>query len=130
MPQKTHFVIDTSLSSTSSTEEDYNQIQITLPEYFTRSINPDKHVEIVLVRVYDLENHKPLDGSMHSTIAQRDASSNYYICSVNVLYPVPYTFTISDNRAVFNVWFRGMDGQVFLLTPSKVRIIIEMNLIY
>ena len=110
--------------------ETFNTLTIKLPSYFTSSTNPNKAVEILLVRLVDTETEIPIDGSAHSDLIMSNASADYYLSSVNLAYPVPRRFVIPDNKAVFNVWFKRINGKVVDLNPSNVRVIMEMNLIY
>ena len=110
--------------------EKYNAIQIRLPEYFSSSRNSNKCVNVLMARLYDIENMKQIEGSMHSDLVMRDACADFYCCSTNNLYPIPMKFVISDNKSMFNVWFKDISGSIVDLDPAKVRVIIEMILSY
>ena len=110
--------------------EVFNTLTIKLPPYFTSSTNPNKSVEILLVRLINIETELAIDGTAHSDLVMSNASADHYLCSVNLAYPIPRSFVIPDNKAVFNVWFKRLNGRVIDINPTNVRVIIEMNLIY
>ena len=135
-PQATHFVIDSFLSETSEAPTDtdtWDTIFVDLPSYFVNSTHSHKSVEIELVRVIDFESWK--DGvevisSMHSDLADQDASSDCYVCASNTLYNNPKSYLVGANRNKMECWFRRIDGSIINLHPAKTRIIIEMLLRY
>ena len=146
MPQQVYFTIDTftsdkenncscscSASPAACTEayaEIFNTLTIKLPQYFTSSMNPNKNVQIEMVRLFDIENEKLIIGSAHSDLIMLNATADFYVCATNVAYPHPKTFTISDNKGIFNMWFKTITGSVVDIAPSKARVIVEMILSY
>ena len=92
MPQQVYFTIDTftsdkenncscscSASPAACTEayaEIFNTLTIKLPQYFTSSMNPNKNVQIEMVRLFDIENEKLIIGSAHSDLIMLNVERN------------------------------------------------------
>ena len=136
MPQTVYFTVDTFTSelereaTNSEGEGAYNAITFKLPEYFTNARNPNKTVQVLLVRLYDLATQAKIEGSVHSNLVMSQQSADYYICATNLAYPNPKTYTISDNKAMFDVWFKRVNGSIVDLDPTKTRVIIELLLTF
>ena len=110
--------------------ETYNTITIQLPQYFTNALNPNKTVQVLMVRLYDPSTSERIEGSAHSDIVMTSASADYYVCATNLAYPIPKTYVIPTNKPTFNVWFKRVDGSIVDLEPSKTRVIIELLLTF
>ena len=108
----------------------YNTFYCDLPQYFISSRNANKEIQVLICRVYDLENDCEIQSSMHSDIAMINASADSYIAATNTLYPVPKRYRIGDNRSTFKIWFRDVYGQVISLSPTKTRAVVELVLVY
>ena len=110
----------------------YDTVYITLPTYFTQSRNANKRIHIQQVKLFDITSDEPteINASMHSDIVQINASADNYCCFCNALYPIPPTFTLSDNKSKFECWFRDLKGNLVDIDPTKVRLILETVLEY
>ena len=106
----------------------YDTLYISLPSFFTSCPNSKKSVAIIIARLFDISEQKELTGSIHSSLVQFDASADSYCCSANVLYSEPKRFTIADNTAIFEVWCRDIQGNIYDLNPAKTRLILELVL--
>ena len=117
---------------------EYDTLHIKFPEYFIESGNPNKRIEVEICRLFDMTSTDPVTGekgmemaaSMHSDIWNVNDSADHYICSTNTLYNNPKTYTVGDNRSVFEIWFYKPDGSVIDLDPLKTRAVIEFVLKY
>ena len=114
----------------SAEDDKYNTFYCDLPPYFIYSRNPNKEIQVLICRVYDLENNCEIQSSMHSDIAMINASADSYIAATNTLYPVPKRYKIGDNRSTFKIWFRDLFGVVVSLSPEKTRAVVELVLVY
>ena len=101
-----------------------------LPSYFINSTNPNKEIQVLICRVYDLETGFEIQSSMHSDIVMINASADNYVAATNTLYNVPKRYRIGDNRANFKIWFRDIWGNLINLDPKKTRAIVELVLVY
>ena len=134
--KSTHFIVDSFLSDIANdiTEDDvWDTIYIDLPTYFINSTNPNKAVEIELARVIDFSTWAEgaeVISSMHSDIAEQDASADNYVCATNTLYNNPKTYLVGANKNTIECWFRKIDGTLINLHPNSTRIIVEMILRY
>ena len=108
----------------------YDTIWIQLPQYFVNSSNPKKSIDVLMVRVFDVNNGVELVASVHSDIVQMNKSSDSYMCAANQLYPIPKKYIMPDNTAVFEVWVRRMDGNILDLDPDQTRVVMELLLKY
>ena len=108
----------------------YDTIWIQLPQYFVNSPNPKKSIDVLMVRVFDVNNGVELVASVHSDIVQMNKSSDSYMCAANQLYPIPKKYIMPDNTAVFEVWVRRMDGNILDLDPDQTRVVMELLLKY
>ena len=124
--------------STTPTTITYDTLHIKFPDYFVESGNPYKQVEVEICRLFDLtktdsyteETGIEMAASMHSDIWNMNDSADHYICSTNTLYNNPKSYTIGDNRGIYEIWFYKPDGSVVDLDPLKTRAIIEFVLKY
>ena len=120
-------------ATASASDAVWDTIFIPLPRYFVDSRSAEKAVQIELCRVFDftqVADGQELISSLHSDIAAVDSSADNYIASTNVLYNTPKAYVIGDNRDIFQVWFRKINGDIIDLHPTKTRCIIEMVLRY
>ena len=154
--QFAHFTIDTSTASISNSSSHhyptlvYNQhvnynpsmlpvtanatplntIYCTLPPYFIHSRDPGKEIQLLIFRVFDLEQGCEIQATLHSDISIIDASADHYIASSNTLYSIPKRYKIGDNRSMFQMWLRDLNGNLLDLDVTKLRVIIELVLSY
>ena len=110
----------------------FDTVFISLPAYFTQSRNANKRLFILQVKLFDITSDVPTEitASMHSDIVQINASADNYCCSCNMLYPLPPSFTLADNKSRFECWFRNIRGELIDIDPLKVRLVIETVLEY
>ena len=108
----------------------YDTIYITFPKYFVQAPNTKKYVEILLVRLFDLQTLEEIKASFHTNLIRNNESADNYMCATNVAYPVPKKYVCSDNKEKFECWFRDIRGNIIDLDPSKRRVIIECVLHY
>ena len=134
--QSTHFIVDSFLSDIANelTEDSvWDTIYVDLPTYFVNSNNPNKCVEIELARVIDFTSWSEgveMISSLHSDIAEQDASADNYVCATNTLYNNPKSYLVGANKNMIECWFRKIDGTLINLHPNSTRVIIEMILRY
>ena len=132
----THFIVDSFLSDIANeltAESIWDTIYVDLPTYFINSTNPNKAVEIELARVFDFTSWSEgaeMISSLHSDIAEQDASADNYVCATNTLYNNPKSYLVGANKSTIECWFRKIDGTLINLHPNNTRIIIEMVLRY
>ena len=153
--QFAHFTIDTSTASVSNGSNHYptlaykehvnynptmipvtanatplNTIYCSLPAYFIHSRDAKKEIQLLIFRAFDLEGGYEIQATLHSDIASIDASADHYIASSNTLYSVPKSYKIGDNRSMFQMWLRDLNGNLLDLDTTKLRVIIELVLSY
>ena len=125
---------DTTYQNTSSSSDTlvstvkYDTLFIALPSFFTHCPNPKKSVSLLIARLFDITEMKEIAASIHSNIVQFDASADNYCCTANMLYPIPKRFVLADNKTVFEVWARDLQGNIIDFDPLKTRLILEFLL--
>ena len=115
-------------SDTLAADVMYDTLYIALPSFFTQAPNSKKSVSIIIARLFDITEQKELAGSIHSTLVQFDASADSYCCTANLLYSEPKRYIIADNKTIFEVWARDIQGNIYDLNPAKTRLILELLL--
>ena len=126
--QRTNY--NPAMMSSDSNDTSMNTIYCYLPPYFVHSRSPNKEIQLLIFRVFDLTTGTEIQASMHSDICMMDASADNYIASSSTLYTIPKRYKIGDNRSVFQLWFRDLYGNLLNIQPDKVRIIVEFVLSY
>ena len=77
------------------------------------------------------DKFKPLEATVHSTLARTHANFDQFICRTNTDYYVsPRDFQINDYETAFDFWFYTLDGDVVDVNPEKTVAIYEFKLTY
>ena len=110
----------------------FDTVYINLPAYFVQSRSPNKRIILLQARLIDIssDTFTPIAGSLHSSLIQMNESADNYCMSTNMLYPVPPSFTLPDNRCRFECWCRSLNGTLIDLDQTKTRLILETVLEY
>ena len=77
------------------------------------------------------DKFKPLEATVHSTLARTLTNFDQFICRTNTDYYVsPRDFQINDYEQEFDFWFYTLDGDVVDVSPEKTVAIYEFKLTY
>ena len=123
----------------------YDTFTIEFPYYFTKSTNTTwkKCLEqksgtdgtsvtnTITTTYFGDDKFKPLEATVHSTLARTHANFDQFICRTNTDYYVsPRDFQINDYETAFDFWFYTLDGDVVDVNPEKTVAIYEFKLTY
>jgi hypothetical protein len=102
--QKTYWIISgTHLSS------DTPKIEVSLPVFFTTSINKRKNIE---VRNCKINVERPDGIKFHSDIVKENAFDDHFICFANELLIKPRKYHWFSSDKSIKLWFSDMTNQI------------------
>jgi hypothetical protein len=116
--QKTYFPI--SPTNFPLTNDGVGKIEITLPSFFTNSMNNDKFIEVRHCKVI-YKTALVNDVKLHSDIVKEYAFDDHFICFTNEVLVKPKKFKWMSSNKVFDIWFTDIRNNPIEIIDYHVR---------